>query len=73
MISKAREQGRAHLSTWFVFNRHDSSSIAMIRGFGNALIIVAIASLLDQYFYAGRHTDAAPAMLMKTTGFLITD
>ncbi|HLZ02522.1 MAG TPA: hypothetical protein VKR55_10285 [Bradyrhizobium sp.] len=65
MISKMRERDQADLSTRFVFNRHDSSSTAMIRGLGNALIIVAIASLLDQYFYAGRYTDAAFAMLRQ--------
>jgi hypothetical protein len=28
-------------------------STAMIRGLGNALIVAMIASLLDEYFYAG--------------------
>jgi hypothetical protein len=37
----------------------------MIRGFGNAVIVVVIGSLLDRYFYAGRHTDAAIAMLQQ--------
>jgi len=37
----------------------------MIRGFGNAIIIVVTASLLDQYFYAGRYTDAVFAMLRQ--------
>jgi hypothetical protein len=37
----------------------------MIRGLGNALIVAMIASLLDEYFYAGRHTDAALAVLRQ--------
>ena len=37
----------------------------MIRGFGNAVIVVVIASLLDKYFYAGRYSDAAVAMLRQ--------
>jgi len=37
----------------------------MIRGFGNAVILVVIASLLDRYFYAGHYTDAAAAMLRE--------
>jgi hypothetical protein len=40
-------------------------SRAMIRGLGNAIVIVLIASLLDEYFYAGRHTDAALAILRQ--------
>jgi hypothetical protein len=37
----------------------------MIRGFGNAIVMVLIAALLDEYLYAGRHTDAALAMLRE--------
>ena len=37
----------------------------MIRGFGNAVLIVMFVSLLDRYFYAGRHTDAALAVLRE--------
>lgn len=37
----------------------------MIRGLGNAIVIALIASLLDEYFYAGRHTDAALAILRQ--------
>ncbi len=35
----------------------------MIRGLGKAIVFLLIASLLDKYFYDGRHTDAALAML----------
>ena len=37
----------------------------MIRGLGNALVIALILSLLDEQFYAGRHTDAALAILRQ--------
>jgi len=37
----------------------------MIRGLGNALVIALTLSLLDQYFYAGRYTDAALAVLRQ--------
>lgn len=37
----------------------------MIRGFGNAVILVVIASLLDKFFCAGRYTDATAAMLRQ--------
>jgi hypothetical protein len=37
----------------------------MIRGFGNSVIGVVIASLLDKYFCAGHYTDAALAMLRQ--------
>jgi hypothetical protein len=35
----------------------------MIRGFGNAVVAIVAASLIDKYFYAGHYTDAALAML----------
>lgn len=37
----------------------------MIRGLGNALIFMLIASLLDEYLYAGRYTDAALGILRQ--------
>jgi hypothetical protein len=37
----------------------------MIRGVGNAVIAVVVASLLDKYFYGGHYTDAALAMLQQ--------
>jgi len=37
----------------------------MIRGLGNALVIVLIAMLLDEYFYAGRYTDTALVVLRQ--------
>ena len=37
----------------------------MIRGLGIAIVMVVSASLLDEYFYAGRHTDSALAMLRQ--------
>jgi hypothetical protein len=37
----------------------------MIRGFGNAVIALVIASLLDRYLYAGYYTDATIAMLRQ--------
>jgi hypothetical protein len=37
----------------------------MIRRFGNAIIFVVIASLLDRYFYAGRYTAATIAVLQQ--------
>jgi hypothetical protein len=35
----------------------------MIRGFGNAVVAIVAASLIDRYFYAGHYADAALAML----------
>jgi len=40
-------------------------SIAMIRGFGNAVITLVVASMLDRYFWAGHYTDAALSMLRQ--------
>jgi hypothetical protein len=37
----------------------------MIRGFGNAVIFVVIASLLDKFLYAGHYSEAAAAMLRQ--------
>jgi len=37
----------------------------MIRGLAKAIVFMLIASLLDEYFYAGRHTDAAFAILRQ--------
>ena len=37
----------------------------MIRGFGNAVILVVIASLLDKFLNAGHYTEAAAAMLLQ--------
>jgi hypothetical protein len=37
----------------------------MIRGLGNAVIAVVVASLLDKYLYAGHYTDAALTMLRQ--------
>ena len=37
----------------------------MIRGFGNAVVLVVIASLLDKFLYAGHYTDADAAMLRQ--------
>ncbi len=40
-------------------------SKAMIRGLGNAIVMVLLVALLDEYLYAGRHIDAALAMLRE--------
>ncbi len=37
----------------------------MIRGLGNAIVMVLLVALLDEYLYAGRHIDAALAMLRE--------
>jgi hypothetical protein len=37
----------------------------MIKGCFNAAVALVIASLLDSHFYAGRHTDAAFAILRQ--------
>ncbi len=35
----------------------------MIRGFGNAVITLVIACLLDKYIWGGHYSDAALSML----------
>ena len=42
----------------------------MIRGFGNAVLIVMFVSLLDRHFYAGRHIDAALACVAGNPAFV---
>jgi hypothetical protein len=44
----------------FAFQARRSS---MIRGLGNAVVAIVVASLIDKYCYDGRYTDAALAML----------
>lgn len=38
---------------------------SVIRGFGNAVIAIVAASLIDKYVYASHYTDAALAMLRQ--------
>jgi hypothetical protein len=40
----------------------------MIRGFGNAIIFVVIASLIDRYFYAGHYTVAMLQQIRHSLG-----
>ncbi len=37
----------------------------MIRGLGNAVIAILVASVLDKYFNGGHYTDATLAMLRQ--------
>jgi hypothetical protein len=62
VIRKTKGLDQTSLSTSLVFKSHDSRTL------GNAIVIVLIASLLDEYFYAGRHTDAAAHAAIAAEG-----